>query len=175
MYSELNKRLDRIDRGVQKLEQTHALAACNCRGRGKKIVETKFHTAEELEKILWVPCPVHGIREPGFVCFTPPWCLLKKPDLKFCTCPPHPWRDFLIDRQAHPLPLLDSIEGVGAAIGQMIVDVHESRLDSRTAAGVAPLLNTLLRALGAAELEQKFVASNDRLKSYRELHRKARR
>jgi hypothetical protein len=102
MYSELNKRLDRIDRGVQKLEQTHALAACNCRGRGKKIVETKFHTAEELEKILWVPCPVHGIREPGFVCFTPPWCLLKKPDLKFCTCPPHPWRDFVTGKRPKP-------------------------------------------------------------------------
>ena len=37
----------------------------------------------------------------------------------------------------------------------MIVDVHEKRLDSRTAAGVAPLLNTLLRALGSAELEQR--------------------
>jgi hypothetical protein len=37
----------------------------------------------------------------------------------------------------------------------MIVDVHERRLDSRTAAGVPPLLNSLLRALGAAELEQK--------------------
>ena len=56
---------------------------------------------------------------------------------------------------ARPLPPLDSIEGVKTAIGQMIVDVHERRLDSRTAAGVPPLLNTLLRALGAAELEQK--------------------
>jgi hypothetical protein len=61
----------------------------------------------------------------------------------------------VLEGAARPLPPLDSIEGVKTAIGQMIVDVHERRLDSRTAAGVAPLLNTLLRALGAAELEQK--------------------
>jgi hypothetical protein len=61
----------------------------------------------------------------------------------------------VIEGAARPLPPLDTITGVRTAIGQMIVDVHERRLDPRTAAGVAPLLNTLLRALGAADLEQR--------------------
>jgi hypothetical protein len=61
----------------------------------------------------------------------------------------------VIEGAAHSLPPLDSIEGVRAAIGQMIVDVPERRLDPRMAAGVAPLLNTLLRALVAAEPEKK--------------------
>ena len=48
----------------------------------------------------------------------------------------------------------------------MIVDVHERRLDSRTAAGVAPLLNMLLRALGAAELEQKIFGLERKIEKF---------
>jgi hypothetical protein len=61
----------------------------------------------------------------------------------------------VLEGAARPLPPLDTIQGVRTAIGQMIIDVHERRLDPRTAAGVAPLVNALLRALGAAELEQR--------------------
>jgi hypothetical protein len=53
------------------------------------------------------------------------------------------------------LPALDTVTGVKDAIAQMIVDVHANRLHPRTAAGIAPLLNALLRALGAADLEQR--------------------
>ena len=56
---------------------------------------------------------------------------------------------------AGTLPALDTVTGVKDAIAQMIVDVHANRLHPRTAAGIAPLLNALLRALGAADLEQR--------------------
>jgi Family of unknown function (DUF5763) len=70
-----------------------------------------------------------------------------------------------IEGVARPLPPLDSINGVTTAIGQMIVDVHERRLDPRTAAGVAPLLNTLLRALGASELEKRMEKLENQLET----------
>lgn len=50
----------------------------------------------------------------------------------------------------------------------MIVDVHEGRLDAKIAAGVTPLLNTLLRALGAADLEKRIL---DLEKQIKELER----
>ena len=54
-----------------------------------------------------------------------------------------------------PLPQIDSITGVKAALGQMIEDVYANRLHPRTAAGLAPLINTMLRALSSADLEHR--------------------
>src|SRR5438046_1374711 len=50
-----------------------------------------------------------------------------------------------VDGLSAPLPALDSVAGLTAAIAQMIVDVHAKRLHPRIATGVAPLFNTLLR------------------------------
>jgi hypothetical protein len=59
----------------------------------------------------------------------------------------------VMEGAARALPALDTVTGVKDAIAQMIVDLHANRLHPRTAAGIVPLLNALLRALGAADLE----------------------
>jgi hypothetical protein len=53
------------------------------------------------------------------------------------------------------LPQIDSITGVKATVGQLIEDVYANRLHPKTAAGMASLINTMLRVLTAADLEQK--------------------
>jgi hypothetical protein len=73
----------------------------------------------------------------------------------------------VMEGAARALPALDTITGVKDAIAQMIVDVHANRLHPRTAAGIAPLFNALLRALGAADLEQRI---NELEKNIKELN-----
>src|SRR6266550_1468630 len=57
----------------------------------------------------------------------------------------------VVDDDIRPLPSMETITGVKDAVVQMIRDVYSKRLHPRTAAGVAPLLNTLLRALGESD------------------------
>ncbi len=54
-----------------------------------------------------------------------------------------------------PLPQIDSISAVKVAVAQMIDDVYAKRLHPRTAAGLAPLFNTMLRLLSAEETERR--------------------
>jgi Family of unknown function (DUF5763) len=61
----------------------------------------------------------------------------------------------VVDDDFRPLPPMDTITGVKDAVVQMIRDVYSRDLHPRTAAGVAPLLNTLLRALGESDHEQR--------------------
>src|SRR5438477_3278379 len=60
-----------------------------------------------------------------------------------------------VDGLSTPLPALDSVPGVTAAIAQTIVDVHAKRLSPRIATGVAPLFNILLRSLDTEEQEKR--------------------
>jgi hypothetical protein len=61
----------------------------------------------------------------------------------------------VVENAARPLPGLDNITGVRDALAVMIEDVHANRMHPRTAAGLAPLVNSLIRALEPAELEQR--------------------
>ena len=61
----------------------------------------------------------------------------------------------VVSDELRPLPSVDTIEGVKQAVAQMIGDVYSKRLPPRTAAGLAPLINTMLRVLSAADLEQR--------------------
>jgi hypothetical protein len=61
----------------------------------------------------------------------------------------------VVETACSPLPALDSVSGVKSALAQTIVDVHEKRLPPRTAAGLAPLFNTLLRTLDTEEQLQE--------------------
>ena len=61
----------------------------------------------------------------------------------------------VVENAARPLPELDNITGVRDALAVMIEDVHANRMHPRTAAGLAPLVNSLIRALEPAELEQR--------------------
>ena len=57
-----------------------------------------------------------------------------------------------------PLPSLDTLGGLRAAIAQLVVDVYEGRVDPRRAAGMMPLLNSLLRVSEAAEMEVRMAS-----------------
>ena len=69
----------------------------------------------------------------------------------------------VIDETLPPLPAMDTVTGVRGALGLMIADVYGNRLDPKKAAGLAPLLNTLLRALGTEDIEHKFKQMEARL------------
>ena len=60
-----------------------------------------------------------------------------------------------VDSTARPLPPLDSGTGVRSAIASIIEDVYAGRGNAKRAILLAPLFNTLLRALGSAELEER--------------------
>lgn len=108
MSSDLSRRLAQIERQLSKVVEERKNAACRCRGEGKAIPETNYHTAQELERILWEPCPVHGVREPGFIWWISFEITLQEPDWKFCTCPPDPLRDY--DMGKRGLPSHDEVE-----------------------------------------------------------------
>src|SRR5260370_42006553 len=52
----------------------------------------------------------------------------------------------VVDTDLRPLPPINTITGVKDALAQMIGDVYANRLHPRTAAGLAPRINTVLRA-----------------------------
>ena len=62
-----------------------------------------------------------------------------------------------------PLSALDTSSGVMAAIAQVIIDVHAKRLPPRIATSVAPLLNTLLRALDTEEQDKRLRRLEEKL------------
>ncbi|MGH9515281.1 MAG: hypothetical protein ACRD3P_06345 [Terriglobales bacterium] len=58
-------------------------------------------------------------------------------------------------QNVEPLPTLDTAVAVRDAVNRLIRDVYSATLDPRVAAGLAPLLNLQLRAIGIAELERR--------------------
>jgi hypothetical protein len=54
-----------------------------------------------------------------------------------------------------PLPRLDKVTAVRDAVEKLIADVYAGKLHPRVAAGLAPLLNLQLRAVGVTDLEQR--------------------
>jgi hypothetical protein len=54
-----------------------------------------------------------------------------------------------------PLPRLDKVSAVRDAVEKLIADVYAGKLHPRVAAGLAPLLNLQLRAVGVTDLEQR--------------------
>ena len=61
----------------------------------------------------------------------------------------------VLETDARPLPALDTMTGVCNALAVMIEDVHARRMDPKTAAGLAPLFNSLMRALEPEETERR--------------------
>src|SRR5216684_3776365 len=69
----------------------------------------------------------------------------------------------VVNEVLRPLPAMDSNAGVRAAAEQMLADMYSGRLQPKKAAGLAALMNTLLRALGTTDIEQKFKQIEARL------------
>ena len=86
--------LPALEKRVRALEQAlfgKAREQCNCRsGR-----ETSYHGAAELEEIMNVRCPVHDVRDLGYLRWTPSGMPLRPEDRDFCSCPPCTVREFL--------------------------------------------------------------------------------
>jgi hypothetical protein len=96
MSKGLEKRLSRVEQ--QLAERTEEPIVCNCRYR------THFHNADCLDALLkQMPrvCPLHGFRQLGFLMWTPKWYRLWREDNRFCPCPPHPWRSFVLSEGPH--------------------------------------------------------------------------
>jgi hypothetical protein len=62
---------------------------CNC------IRDGSFHCGEEMERVLSIPCPVHGQRKISFIMYAPKWKPLSLEFRWACQCPPHEMRDRL--------------------------------------------------------------------------------
>ena len=61
----------------------------------------------------------------------------------------------VLEGAERPLPSMDTLGGLRAAIAQLVIDVYEGRVDPRRAAGMTPLLKTLLRVSEAEEMEAR--------------------
>jgi uncharacterized protein DUF5763 len=62
-----------------------------------------------------------------------------------------------------PLPPLKDAAAIKQAVAQIIEDVYAKRLSAKTAAGMAPLINTLLRTIQTQDLEDKVNALEQQL------------
>jgi hypothetical protein len=75
------------------LEQFYASAGgCTCR----KGLETSYHDAAELAKIMAVTCAIHGFRDLGDLVRVGTGLPLHGEDQQFCSCPSSPIREFLL-------------------------------------------------------------------------------
>jgi hypothetical protein len=88
----VNKKLSPLILRVSVLEANKGGHVCNCRN-GE---ETRYHTAAELSRILNVRCPVHEVRDVGWLLWVPPSTPLRREDRSLCSCPPcagRSWRE----------------------------------------------------------------------------------
>src|ERR1700758_4904463 len=60
-----------------------------------------------------------------------------------------------VPENPQPLPALDSMTAVRDAVDRLITDVYSGKLHPKIAAGLAPLLQLQLRALGEADIERR--------------------
>jgi len=68
---------------------------CSCRA-GQ---HTSYHTVAELERIMGVPCSVHGVRDLGYLRWVGKGIPLHPLDQHLCDCPPSAVRDLLCGRR----------------------------------------------------------------------------
>jgi hypothetical protein len=61
----------------------------------------------------------------------------------------------VISGPTQAMPAIDTIVGIQQFISQLARDVYAQRLAPRTAAGIAPLLNTMLRTFDPSDVEKR--------------------
>ena len=116
MSMAFQRRLQRLERVIVDLNVEESKATCTCHGRDRGETCTLYHNSSELDRILYIPCPVHGLRNPGFIMFRPVWCLLNRSDWEYCTCPPHPLRDRVMRIRLHPGEKFPSLNSYAMAM-----------------------------------------------------------
>lgn len=102
MLKSENRRLDKIERMLAQINIAKQQAMCICRGPDNRGGITRYHNAEELQQILAVPCPVHGVRDPGPIWWWPSNYPINREDWQFCHCPPSVRRDVEMGRIVLP-------------------------------------------------------------------------
>lgn len=65
---------------------------CKCRPSSET---TFYHTADDLERIMRIRCPLHIFRNLGQLSWAPSSMPLQPEDCELCSCPPSPTRDWL--------------------------------------------------------------------------------
>lgn len=63
-----------------------------------------------------------------------------------------------VSESMDPLPTLDNVIAVRDTVARLIADVYAGRINPRTAAGLAPLMNLQLRAIETTDLERRLAA-----------------
>jgi hypothetical protein len=69
----------------------------------------------------------------------------------------------VVDVDLRPLPPMDTAEGFRSALDQIAGELYAGRLPPKTAAAMAQLMNTRLRAMGMDDIEQKVKEIETRL------------
>lgn len=92
----LQRRVATLERIFEQALRERRALACRCRK------EVNYHTADELKKILSVACPLHGVRQVGFIMYRTRWHPLAEEDRQFCECPPSLWREYLEKKRSKP-------------------------------------------------------------------------
>jgi hypothetical protein len=82
----------RIGKRVDKLERSSIFVNGRCNCRREQL--TFYHSAADLERIMTLHCPVHGVRELGRVSWVPSGTPLIGPDRDLCSCRPSPAREW---------------------------------------------------------------------------------
>jgi len=80
---------------VRALEQALSAAGKQCVCRTGR--QTSYHSAEELQAMMDIRCPAHGLRDLGDLRWLPSGLPLQPEDQALCSCPPSPVREFLQD------------------------------------------------------------------------------
>ena len=88
----------RNEHRIRKLEHLRLTVDghCNCREGDQ---ETLYHGAADLERIIAVRCPLHGIRRLGRVSWVPSGMPLRAEDRDLCVCPACAAREWLEGRR----------------------------------------------------------------------------
>jgi hypothetical protein len=86
-----------LEKRVRALEASVPAIGEQCRCRAGR--QTRYHTAEELKRILDVRCPLHGFRDLGRLRRVGSGIPLLPEDQDLCSCPPSPIREFLQGRR----------------------------------------------------------------------------
>jgi hypothetical protein len=95
--------IKRLENRTRSLEKVLSEVAARCRGLHCNCRDhTDVHNADELEAILKIPCPEHGLRDLGSIFFRTQWLPLDQEFQHLCNCPPDLHRDFVAGKRPKP-------------------------------------------------------------------------
>ena len=99
----MSTNVKQLETRAKNLEKTLSEVAARCRGLNCNCRdETRVHNPDELEAIMKIHCPEHGVCDLGYISFLVHWLPLAPEFRQFCHCPPNLHRDFVAGMRAKP-------------------------------------------------------------------------